>query len=213
MREQREDPAARLPMALAGDLERAAGAIARLDSALMAHPLRPAWAWRARLEAVRLQAMVDGQAIDPWDLAALIEGVRFRLGRSPALIDRGAVFAAAHHAFALYRWFAAPDEAQQAAIADAAAQLDAVANGHPSGGPARLRHDARPGARHGDQKRHPPPRGVRRARHRQRGDAPVEAPALWAQTPGAAARNRRPAASPSARPPPGPAERGGVPCE
>jgi hypothetical protein len=130
MREQPEDPPARLPIALAGGLERAAGMIARLDSALAAHPLGPAWAWRARLEAVRLQAIVDGQAIDPWHLAAIIEGVRFRLGGSPALIDRGAVFAAAHHAFGLYRWFAMPDQAQQAAIAVAAAHLDSAADGH-----------------------------------------------------------------------------------
>jgi hypothetical protein len=130
LREQREDRPPRLPMALAGPLERAAGMIARLDSALSAHPLRPAWVWRARLDAIRRQAMVDGQAIDPWHLAALIEGVRFRLGGSPALIDRGAVFAAAHHAFGLYRWFAMPDQAQQAAIAAAAAHLEGVANGH-----------------------------------------------------------------------------------
>jgi hypothetical protein len=123
-------PPPRLPAALAGALERAAGAIARLDSALASHPLRSAWAWRARLDAVRRQAAVDGQAIDPWHLAALIEGVRFRLGRSPALIDRGAVFAAAQHAFGLYRWFSAPDEAQQAAIAEAAAHLDSVGDGH-----------------------------------------------------------------------------------
>jgi hypothetical protein len=125
MRDLSETPAERRP--LAASLERAAGAIARLDSALARHPLAPAWAWRARLDAVRRQAMVDGRAIDPWHLAALIEGVRFRLGGSPALIDRGAVFAAAHHAFALYRWFSGPDEAQQAAIAEAAAHLDAVA--------------------------------------------------------------------------------------
>jgi hypothetical protein len=130
MRQQREDPAARLPTVLAGDLERAAGMIARLDSALAAHPLRPAWAWRARLEAVRRQAMVDGRAIDPWHLAALIEGVRFRLDRAPVMIDRGAIFAAAHHAFALYRWLAMPDQAQQAAIAAAAAHLEGVADGH-----------------------------------------------------------------------------------
>jgi hypothetical protein len=117
-------------MALAGGLERAVGMIARLDSALAGHPLRPAWAWRARLEAVRLQAMVDGQAIDPWHLAALIEGVRFRLGGSPALIDRGAIFAAARHAFALFRWFSGPDDRQKVAIAEAAAHLDAVADGH-----------------------------------------------------------------------------------
>jgi hypothetical protein len=130
MRENREDPAARLPMALAGDLERAAGMIARLDSALAADPLRPAWAWRARLEAVRRQAIVDGQAIDPWHLAALIEGVRFRLGGGPASIDRGAIFAAARYAFGLYRWFAMPDQAQQAAIADAADHLEAIGAGH-----------------------------------------------------------------------------------
>jgi hypothetical protein len=56
--------------------------------------------------------------------------VGFRLGGSAALIDRGAVFSAAHHAFGLYRWFSAPDAAQQAAIAEAAAHLDSVAAGH-----------------------------------------------------------------------------------
>jgi hypothetical protein len=119
--------AERLPLALAAALEHAARAVARLGSALAGHPLAPAWAWRARLDAVRRQALVDGRAVDPWHLAALIEGVRFRLGGSPALIDRGTVFAAAHHAFALYRWFSGPDETQQAKIADAAACLDAVA--------------------------------------------------------------------------------------
>ena len=128
MRDLSETPAERRP--LAASLERAAGAIARLDSALARHPLAPAWAWRARLDAVRRQATVDGRAIDSWHLAALIEGVRFRLGGSPALIDRGAVFAAAHHAFALYRWFSGPDEAQQATIAEAAACLDSVAGGY-----------------------------------------------------------------------------------
>jgi hypothetical protein len=128
MRDLSETLAERPPVA--SSLERAAGAIARLDSALAQHPLAPAWAWRARLDAIRRQAAVDGQVIDPWHLAALIEGVRFRLGGSAALIDRGAVFAAAHHAFGLYRWFSAPDEAQQVAIAEAAAHLDAVADRH-----------------------------------------------------------------------------------
>ena len=128
MLEPAQNPAERLPVA--ATLERAAGAVARLDSALSRHPLVPAWAYRARLDAVRRQAAVDGQAIDPWHLAALIEGVRFRLGGSPALIDRGAVFAAAHHAFALYRWFSRPDEAQRAATAEAAAHLAAVADGY-----------------------------------------------------------------------------------
>jgi hypothetical protein len=57
----------------------AAAAIARLDSALARHPLAPAWAYRARLDAVHRQAAVDGRSIDPWHLAALIEGVRLRL--------------------------------------------------------------------------------------------------------------------------------------
>jgi hypothetical protein len=119
----------RLPLALAADLEHAARAVSRLDSALARHPLAPAWAWRARLDAVRRQALVDGEIIDPWHLAALIEGISFRLV-GPSLLDRGLVFAAAHHAFALYRWFVKPDADKQAAIAEAAACLDSVAGGH-----------------------------------------------------------------------------------
>jgi hypothetical protein len=114
----------------AASLERAAGVIARLDSAVARHPLAPAWSYRARLEAIRRQAAVDGQIIDPWHLAALIEGVRLRVGHVPAMLERGLVFAAARHAFGLYRWFVRPDQAQQAAIADAAAQLEAVGNCH-----------------------------------------------------------------------------------
>ena len=77
---------------LASDLEPAAAALAPLDSALAAHPLAPAWAYRARLAAVCLQAAVDGTAIDPWHLAALLAGVRPRLDRAPAPIDRSAIF-------------------------------------------------------------------------------------------------------------------------
>jgi hypothetical protein len=110
-------------MALAGALEQAAGTIARLDAALASHPLRPAWVWRARLDAIGRQAAVDGKAIDPWHLAALIEGVRLRLDHTRVLIDRGMLFAAAHHAFELYRWFAVPDETQRAAIRLAADHL------------------------------------------------------------------------------------------
>jgi hypothetical protein len=120
------NPPPRLPMALAGALEHAAGMIARLDMALASHPLRPAWAWRARLDAIGRQAAVDGKAIDPWHLAALIEGVRLRLDHTPVLIDRGILFAAAHHAFGLYRWFAVPDETQRAAIGVAADHLETV---------------------------------------------------------------------------------------
>ena len=69
--------------ALAATLARAAAALARLDQALAAHPLRPAFLHRARLEAVRRQGDVDGLAIDPWHLAALLEGLRLRVEGTP----------------------------------------------------------------------------------------------------------------------------------
>jgi hypothetical protein len=98
-------------VAIAAAVEHAPGAVARLDSTLSATHSPPPGAG-AGLEAIRRQTAVDGQAIDPGHLAALIEGVRFRLGSGPALIDRGAVFADAHHALALYRyrWLIAPDD-------------------------------------------------------------------------------------------------------
>ena len=130
MHDTRQNPPSLLPPALAGDLERAAGSIARLDAALATHPLCPAWAWRARLEAIRDQAAVDGKAIDPWHLAAIVEGVRFRLDHLPAPLDRGMVFAAAQHAFGLYRWFVNPDPAQRAATGQAAAHLAAAGDPH-----------------------------------------------------------------------------------
>src|SRR5271167_3432726 len=130
MAEPRQNPPRLLPAALASDLERAAGMIARLDSSLRSHPLAPAWAWRARLDAIRRQAAVDGQAIDPLHLAALIEGVRLRLDHMPVMIDRGILFAAAQHAFVLYRWFCRPDAGQRAAIEQAAAHLERVGGAH-----------------------------------------------------------------------------------
>jgi hypothetical protein len=110
---------------IAGALERAAAAIARLDALVAHHPLTPAWVWRSRLEAVRRQAAADGRSIDPWHLAAIIEGVRFRMDRTQAIIDRGAIFEAARHALLLWRWFARPDDAQLQAIECAAAALAA----------------------------------------------------------------------------------------
>ena len=109
-----QNPPPLLSGALAPDLERAAGMIARLDSALASHPLCPAWAWRARLDAIRQQAAVDGQAIDPWHLAALIEGVRLRLDRhAGADRPRRMLSPPRSYAFGLYRWFAAPDPTQR----------------------------------------------------------------------------------------------------
>jgi hypothetical protein len=60
-----QNPPPLLSGALANDLERAAGMIARLDSALASHPLSPAWAWRARLDAIRHQAAIDGRRSTP----------------------------------------------------------------------------------------------------------------------------------------------------
>ena len=111
-------------------LEHAAAAIARLDALATGHPLLSAWLWRTRLEAVRRHAGCDGRAIDPWHLAAMIEGVRFRMDRAAAIIDRGAIFEAARHAFQLWGWLARPDVAQMQAIERAAAALSA--SGHAS---------------------------------------------------------------------------------
>lgn len=66
------------PMVLAGALARAA-AVARLDQALAGHPLAQAFLYRSRLESVRRMAAVNGRLIDPWHLAATIEGLRLRM--------------------------------------------------------------------------------------------------------------------------------------
>jgi hypothetical protein len=102
--------------ALTGALVRAAAAIARLDQALASHPLMPAFLHRARLEAVRRQAAVDGQLIDPWHLAALLEGLRLRMEHALRIIDRGAIFDAARHAFGLHQWLTQPDFDQEGDI-------------------------------------------------------------------------------------------------
>nr|WP_246401737.1 hypothetical protein [Gluconacetobacter dulcium] len=100
-------------------LERAAFALGRLDQALHGHPLLPAVLHRMRLDAVRRQAAVDGYAIDPWHLAAVIEHLPLRLGNA----DRGGVFEAARYAFAQYQWLVAPDFDQEGAVQEAMAVL------------------------------------------------------------------------------------------
>jgi hypothetical protein len=72
-------------------LANASSAVARLDQALTGHPLASAVLYRARLEAVRRQAGVDGQLIDPWHLAATLEGLRLRMDPQLRIIDRGAI--------------------------------------------------------------------------------------------------------------------------
>ena len=118
-----------LEPALAGALAQAAAALARLDQALAGHPLRPAYLHRARLDAVRRQAAVDGQLIDPWHLAAVLEGFRLRMDGALRIIDRGAILAAARHALDLHQWLVAPDFDQEGAVQRAAQVLAAAATG------------------------------------------------------------------------------------
>ena len=130
------------PNALPRALERAASAIARLDQALNGHPLLPAFLYRARLEAIRQQAASDGHAIEPWHLAALLEGVRMRMDPDLSLAERGEIFAAARHAFAMYRWLVTPDGNQQAEIQRATTLIrDAVKQSTPLLGAVRATHD------------------------------------------------------------------------
>lgn len=115
---------------LAAALERAAAAIARLDQALGMHPLLPAFLYRARLEAVRRHAAVDGMAIEPWHLAAILEGLRLRMDGELRIIDRGMVFEAARHALHQYQWITTPDFDQESEIKQAEATIAvAEANG------------------------------------------------------------------------------------
>jgi hypothetical protein len=117
--------------ALAGALAQAAAAIARLDQALAGHPLLPAFLHRARLEAVRRQAAVDGQAIDPWHLAAVLEGLRLRMDGALRIVDRGAILEAARHALELHQWLVAPDFDQEGVVQQAEAVLAAQAGATP----------------------------------------------------------------------------------
>jgi hypothetical protein len=140
-------PPAAVTADTAAALAQAAAALARLDQALAGHPLTPALLHRARLEAVRRHAAVDGFAIDPWHLAALLEGLRLRMDSSLRIIDRGFLFEApsagfpsadadgtlassARHALTQYQWLVTPDFDQEGEIRRAAAAL-AAAPGHP----------------------------------------------------------------------------------
>jgi hypothetical protein len=115
--------AAPFDAAVVAALARAAAAIARLDQALANHPLAAAFLYRARLKAVRRQAAVDGLQIDPWHLAALLEGLRLRMDHALRIIDRGVIFAAARHALTLYQWLTTPDFDQEGEVQRAEAAL------------------------------------------------------------------------------------------
>ncbi len=126
------------PATVAG-LTHAAAALARLDQALDRHPLTLAFLHRARLEAVRRHAAVDGFAIDPWHLAALLEGLRLRMDSSLRIIDRGFLFDAARRALTQHQWLTAPDFDQEGEIKRAEATL-AAAPGTPLLAAARASH-------------------------------------------------------------------------
>jgi hypothetical protein len=111
-------------------LEQAAGAFGRLDQALDHHPLRPAFLYRARLDAVRRQAAVDGQSIDPWHLAAVLEGLRLRMDGALRIVDRGAIFDAARTALGHHQWLTAPDFDQEGEVQ--AAERHLAASSRPS---------------------------------------------------------------------------------
>jgi hypothetical protein len=84
--------------------------------------------YRARLEAARRAAAVDGDGIDPWHLAAVLEGLRLRMDPSLAMRDRGSIFEAARHAFDQYQWLVFPDFDQEGAV-QAAEKVLATAPG------------------------------------------------------------------------------------
>ncbi len=109
--------------ALTGALAAAAASIARLDEALVSHPLRSAFLYRARLEAVRRQTAVDGMLIDPWHLAAVLEGFRLHADARLGRVDRGSVIDAARHAFDQYQWLVFPDFDQEGVVQQAEAHL------------------------------------------------------------------------------------------
>ena len=110
-------------MILAAALAGAASAMARLDQALAGHPLAQAFLYRARLESVRRQAVVDGQLIDPWHLAATIEGLRLRMDPYLRIIDRGEILDRARAALTLHQWIVEPDFDQEGEVQRAEAML------------------------------------------------------------------------------------------
>jgi hypothetical protein len=116
------EPVWAAPLAAAGEK------IGRLDQALAGHPLLPGFLYRARLDAVRRQAAADGLAVDPWHLAALLEGLRLRMDPFLSIAERGAIFEAARHAFALHQWLAAPDFDQEGAVRAASRSLAAASD-------------------------------------------------------------------------------------
>src|SRR5271156_3368601 len=129
-----------LDTALAKALARAAENFGRLDQALAGHPLLPAFLYRSRLEAVRRQAAVDGQKIDPWHLAAVLEGLRLRMDHALRIVDRGMIFDAARRALSLHQWLVEPDFDQEGEVQQAERLLAAAVETTPLLAAAHSRH-------------------------------------------------------------------------
>lgn len=82
-------------------------------------------------DAVRRQAGVDGHGIDPWHLAAVIEGLRPRIDQSLGLYDRGSLIDAARYAFDEYQWLVSPSFEQDDAIPKAGITFPTMPEGTP----------------------------------------------------------------------------------
>jgi hypothetical protein len=104
------------PLLLATSLAAAAASIARLDQALAGHPLAQAFLYRMRLSAVRHQAAADGALIDPWHLAATVEGLRLRMDPYLRIIDRADILEKARTALTLHQWLVEPDFDQEGEV-------------------------------------------------------------------------------------------------
>jgi hypothetical protein len=69
------------------------------------------------------QAAVDGQSIDAWHLAAVLEALWLRMDHALRIMDRASIFAAAEHALTLHRWLVAPDFGQEVDVRHAEKHL------------------------------------------------------------------------------------------
>lgn len=115
--------------AIQAALARAALALGRLDQASAGHPLLPALLHRSRLEAARRHAAVDGEALDPWDLAALLADLPIRLDTGATIAEAAGVLGAARAALARHAWLDAPDFDQEGEIQAAERALARHATG------------------------------------------------------------------------------------
>jgi ribosomal protein S25 len=103
-------------------LTRTALTFGALDQQLRRHPLREAVLFRVRLEAARQCAAVDGFLIDPWQLAASLEGLRPRI-RGQDVYERGSEVDALRYAFEQYQWLVRASALQEERIAEALSSM------------------------------------------------------------------------------------------